>query len=841
MVIFGGEALNPGRLQEWQAAYPATQLINMYGITETTVHVTYKEITPGDIESAISNVGKPIPTLTVYLLDRYLKLVPPGAAGELCVGGDGVARGYLNRPELSAEKFITRTYLNKKDLPGVHGGQNKGFLEKSPPGRQDQTIYRSGDLARWLDKGELEYLGRIDQQVKIRGFRIESGEIEHCLAAHDQIKEVAVLARETAPGEKYLCAYYVSDETIRVSGLREHLAGRLPNYMIPAHFVRVEKIPLTLNGKLDRQALPEPVFNLDTENHEAPVNTIQEKLAETWQEILGLKKIGINNNFFEIGGDSIKAIRISARLQKAGLKMEIRDLFLNPTIIQLSRYIKKTDRLIPQEPVEGEVHLTPIQCWFFEKFLDGAHHYNQAVMLFKPGGFAEHIVAEVFSRLVRHHDALRMIYRFNRDSAGRITVLQRNRSLEAEKEETFFHLEILDLKTPEKEEIERQITAAANRLQAGIDLEKGPLVKLGLFKTPEGDHLLIVIHHLVIDGVSWRILLEDFTAGYRQAEQGREFHLQDKTDAYQYWAQTLREYADSAKILEELPYWQRIENEKIAPLPRDTEISTTPEKKAYEFRETVGMNLDPRDTETLLTEVNHAYGTEINDILLTALAMAVRQWCGMDKILVNLEGHGRESIVAGINPARTLGWFTSQFPVILEIDSSDDLTHSIKTVKEMIRQIPHKGIGYGILRYLTPTGKKPGISLAREPEISFNYLGQFGQEVNEDNDSMEPSPLFHGLTLNPRLQPPYAIEINGIIAKKGELLLGFTYNIHEYKKSTIEQLAGLYRESLLSIIRHCSRKQEQELTPSDLTYSGFSIDQLDELSSKIKNLVEIEN
>ena len=820
-IIFGGEALAPPRLAEWQAAYPGTKLINMYGITETTVHVTFKEFTPKEIKSSASNIGQPIPTLTIYLIDRHLNLVPLGVVGELLVGGEGVARGYLNRPELTSEMFLR--------------GYNRSYMSYM------SYIYRSGDLARWLPEGELEYLGRIDQQVKIRGFRIELGEIENQLLHHDEIKEAVVIPGVEESGEKYLCAYIVTHKTLPVSQLREFLSKELPDYMIPAYFTPLEKIPLTANGKIDRKALPKPGIAIAEENLEAPENQIQEKLTEIWQQVLGIEKIGINNNFFEIGGDSIKAIQVSARLQKYGLKMEIKDLFLNPTVKQLSQYVKKTDRVIPQGPVEGEVPLTPIQQWFFQTYSPNYHHYNQAVMLYRPEGFDEIIIKNVFEKIAERHDALRMVYRFSSTSSREAVVQQKNRSINENAAGKWFDLEVFDYKETKEKDIGAPIREQANRIQTTMDLETGPLVKLALFKTRGGDHLLIAIHHLVIDGVSWRILLEDLALGYQQVQEGKDIRFQDKTDSFQYWARRLREYADSEQILKESTYWKSIAEQKITPLPRDFDLANSPGRNKFKNRESVSLKLTDQETGQLLKEVNRAYGTEINDVLLAALGMAVNDWCGSPRVLVNLEGHGRESIIEDMNISRTIGWYTTQFPIVLDMVNTRDLSYTIKVTKEMLRRVPNKGIGYGILKYLTPAEKRAGLVFTHKPGISFNYLGQFGQEHKSDKGLFQISHLSAGNTINPELEPAFAIDINGMIGQKGELVLGFSYNKYEYKKSTIEKLVDSYRSNLLKIIRHCTQKEEKELTPSDLTYSDFSIQELEDLSSKIKDLVDLEN
>jgi amino acid adenylation domain-containing protein len=318
-VVFGGEALQPALLRAWRERYPGTALINMFGITETTVHVTYKEITEAEIASGASNIGRPIPTLTTYVLDRHLAPVPIGVAGELCVGGAGVARGYLRRDALTAERFVTHPY------------------------RPGERMYRSGDIGRLLPSGEIEYLGRRDDQVKIRGFRIELGEIEAALGQLPVLSQTVVIAREDRPGDKRLVAYVVmADGTHRpdTSALREHLRSRLPEHMVPAVFVELETLPLTSNGKVDRRALPVPTLDADDRaaTYQVPRNPLEYQLAQIWESLLGVTPIGIRDNFFELGGHSLLAVRMAAEIEHAcGRRVRLAYLFDAPTIELLAR------------------------------------------------------------------------------------------------------------------------------------------------------------------------------------------------------------------------------------------------------------------------------------------------------------------------------------------------------------------------------------------------------------------------------------------------------------------------------------------------------------------------
>jgi non-ribosomal peptide synthase protein (TIGR01720 family) len=653
-----------------------------------------------------------------------------------------------------------------------------------------------------LPDGNIEFLGRIDYQVKIRGFRIELGEIESRLLTHEAIKEAVAVASENQTGDKSLCAYIVAEKELTVVELRDYLGQALPEYMIPSYFVQLPKMPLNQNGKVDRKALPEPdgTINTGTE-YVAPADEIEAKLAEIWREVLGVERVGVNDNFFELGGDSIKAIQIIARLKKYQLDLEIKNLFLYQIIKELKHHIRQ-DRglIIDQGIVTGEIELTPIQEWFFKQKIANSHHFNQAIILCNRNGFDKSSVQEVFMKLWEHHDALRTVYR-----AGENRVSQYIRGIDEG--------ELLTIKETDltgKPELKERIAAEMNELHQSFDLAKGPLVKVKLFKTGEKDYLGMVIHHLIVDGVSWRILLEDFTIGYGQALNGEEIRFQSKTSSFKDWASRLREYATRQEILQELSYWSMLAREETLELPVDRDVTVNKNKDSEELQ----IELTAEETGKLLTKVNQAYNTEINDILLAALGLAVKEWTGADKILLNLEGHGREQILEGIDITRTVGWFTSIYPVILDLKQTGDLSHTIKSIKESLRRIPCRGIGYGILKYLTPEGQRPGFGFNKEPEISFNYLGEIGQENNQAGD-IQMADISSGIAVSLDAKRFYKLDINGVIIGK-KLTVNFSYNRHQYRRKTIAEVANHYRRYLIKIIEHCLSKPESGLTAPGL-------------------------
>jgi iturin family lipopeptide synthetase B len=828
-MLVGVEPIQDEVLEDYLSLNPSMQIVNGYGPTEATICAAAYRYQSRQPEGKRVPIGGPLANTQILLLDKTNHPVAVGIPGELCISGIGLARGYLNHPELTAERFFSFFYKSYKSY--------RTHISRK--------VYRTGDLAQWLPDGNILFIGRTDQQVKIRGYRIELGEIEHHLLIVNTIKQTIVLARENKTGEKYLCAYIVPHKPVEDSSLRETLSRHLPDYMIPSYFIQLDKLPLTPNGKIDRKALPEPEVKTGEDGYQAPRDDVEEKLTKIWAEVLlgsTLKEtntISINDNFFNIGGDSIKAIQIAARLKKFGLKLEIKDLFANPTIKQLRKTITPIKRAIDQGPVRGEVQLTPIQQWFFENNIDHRHHFNQAVMIYRQEGFDENIIRQVFQQLVRHHDALRMVYQFNHNApqTEKPVVLQTNRGIDENTEGKLLGLELFDFKQTGEETPGKEIQQEANRIQKSIDLEKGPLVKLGLFKTNTGDHLLIVIHHLVVDGISWRILLEDFATVYQQAVNHETLRFPPKTDSFKHWAQQLKTYAESPALLNQLEYWKHIEKISIPLLPEDFKISPA-EKKIKNLR-SLRLTLNPEQTRQLLKEVNQAYSTEINDILMAALALAVKDWAGIDKVFINLEGHGRQEIMEDMDISRTVGWFTSQYPVLLEMNYHRNLSYIIKHIKETLRQIPNKGIGYGILKYLTPADKKEGFAPRQTPGISFNYMGEFGSisQLHQEN-MFSLSEMRTGYQFSPDLEQWYAVNINGMIAQS-QLVLDFSYNKYQYKPDTIAALLDGCKTHLLNIITHCVKKETKELTPSDLTYPHLSIDQLEAFTQQLGGIEDI--
>ncbi|WP_414565760.1 MULTISPECIES: amino acid adenylation domain-containing protein [unclassified Anabaena] len=832
-LILGGESCSWDLVEKVQALAPDCSILNHYGPTEATVGVlTYQverqmaegrrqkeEISEGcqrDDYSATVPLGRPLANTQIFLLDEHLQPVPIGVSGELYIGGANLARGYFNRPELTKEKFIPNPFIEGR-------GQEAGEAER---------LYKTGDLARYLSDGNIEFLGRIDHQVKIRGFRIELGEIDTALRQHPAVRETVAIALDDERGEKRLVAYIVPDPepALTTNELRSFLQNKLPDYMLPSSFVMLDALPLMLNGKLDRRALPPPDWTRpELEASFIAPRTLEEKLlADIWAEVLGVKRVGVQDNFFELGGDSILSIQIVARAKEVGLCLTPMQLFHHHTIAQLIAVATKTSKLqIEQSLVTGEVPLTPIQHWFFEQNLPELHHWNMSMLLETPPNLNPNWLEQIIQHLIQHHDALRL--RFARVEAGWQQIHANDGSV------SLSHIDLSNLPAPEQA---KAIEAEVAQMQTKLNLST-TLMRMALFNpgANQPGRLAIIIHHLVMDGISWRIWLEDFHKAYQKLSQGAAIQLPAKTTSFQHWAERLNVYAQSTELQQELDYWLNSSLRPVSPLPRDN--SGQPNTVAS--TRSVSVSLSVADTQALLQEVPAIYKTQINDLLLTALALTFREWTGENTLLVELEGHGREALFDDIDVSRTIGWFTSHFPVVLDLSpeaetgvengkKSQAIGWVVKSVKEQLRRIPHRGIGYGLLRYLSSNPEiTKQLQAFPEAEVSFNYLGRFDQVLPQSTpfriiqESMKSERSLQG-------KRSHLIAIDAIVLDS-KLQLNWTYSENVHRRWTIENLAESFLATLQQIIAHCLATRGG-YTPSDFPLANLNQQQLDQLSSK---------
>jgi amino acid adenylation domain-containing protein/non-ribosomal peptide synthase protein (TIGR01720 family) len=778
-VIFGGEALNPGKVQPWLQLYQDCRLINMYGITETTVHVTYQPIGMHHANSG-SIIGVPIPTLGLYILDPYGGLAPAGVAGELHVGGAGLARGYLNRPELTAAKFVADPFSTEINA----------------------RMYKTGDLGRWLPDGSIEYLGRIDDQVKIRGFRIELGEIESVMTKCELISQAVVMARADSKGNKRLIGYVVPHGTYDKAAILAYLKDKLPDYMVPAILVELEKLPLTANGKVDKKALPDTDAGTTlTNEYVAPRNELEGTLAAMWKELLDVERVGIHDNFFELGGDSIITIQVVSRARRAGYELHPRDLFLHQTIGGLAAAISSRQQTISageQGSLTGISGLLPIQQWYFEARPASVSHFNQGVLLEIDKGTPVAVIAAAISNLVSYHDALRFVY------------TPTGTAWEQHYGNTETALEITDLQALPVDALPEKIIQYANAAHLSLDITAGRLLHATLLLTPpEKDHyyLLMAVHHLAVDGVSWRILLDDLGLLLKNNARATVAEvLGAKGSSVRQWQEALTAYGNRVQLSSQHVYWEQVVK-RYVPLSRQHSydgVITMQDIRKQEVRLTAAQ------TAALLQEVPKTYHTEINDILLCALVQAVAAWNGQHHMVIGLEGHGREDIANGIDTSHTVGWFTSLYPVLLETVAGSATGDSLKYIKEQLRQVPDRGIGFGVLKYICQTVSLQG----NDPwDIVFNYLGQSDRLVNEEGPVRKAGEL-PGQAMAKDFPVRDKLSVNSII-QNGELVLEWGYSSHHFDDEGIAELAALYVTALEGLITHCVSRQVAVYTPSD--------------------------
>ncbi|RZD98778.1 non-ribosomal peptide synthetase, partial [Streptomyces albidoflavus] len=655
-------------------------------------------------------------------------------------------------------------------------------------------------LVRRRPDGTLEYAGRNDHQIKIRGHRIETGEIETALLTHPGITQAAVVAREDQPGVKHLAAYLVTTgpDQADQTGVRAHLARTLPDHMIPAAFVTLDALPLNAAGKLDRRALPAPRFETAGHVYTAPRTETERVLCEVWAQVLGLGQVGVEDDFFDLGGDSIISLQVVSRARRAGLVVTSRDVFLHPTVAALAAAVDENGQVADdggaqQGTVLGAVAPTPVREWFFDTHpVDPGHYTMSTSFALEPGTDLGALRAAV-EALLTQHDALRSTFTRAADGtwSGQIAA--------AEPDEVFTVHE-LPAGVPEEE----AWLDLATRTKAGLDLERGPLFRVVVARPAPGAgpdaaepplRLLVTAHHLVIDGVSWRIILGDLATAYDQALSVGATDLGPKSSSVRHWADRLGRHAQEGGFAGQVAYWRSVTETAEFAVPLDTPDGTN----LVADQAAVQAHLDADETHALLHQVPGRFRTQINDVLLAALARALREWTGHDQTAVNLEGHGREELFEDVDLTRTVGWFTSVYPVALALPEPGDggageWTATMRTVKRQLRAVPDRGVGYGALRYLT--GELAGDP---DPRISFNYLGQFGGEQGESgllSTALPPAGPEHGL----RQERNHLIDVVAAV-DGGRFTVTWYYSAAVHREATVAALAESFTAALRSACR----------------------------------------
>ncbi|HEY4455075.1 MAG TPA: amino acid adenylation domain-containing protein [Pseudonocardiaceae bacterium] len=720
-LVLGGEAAPADLVRRVYELVPGCRVLNHYGPTETTVGVLSHETTRDETRIPL---GRPLPHAVVHVLDDRLTHAPLWTEGEVFVGGPSVARGYLGRPGATAERFVPDPYADR------------------PGGR----LYRTGDRARRRADGTLMFLGRVDEQVKLRGYRVEPAEVAAVLRRHPAVRDAVAVVRDGEAGAPRLVGYAVADTS--TEALHEYCAAQLPDYLVPSALVLLDAIPLTSNGKLDRAALPAPTS--DTA-YAPPRSPTESALAAIWAELLRVDRVGRDDNFFALGGDSILGIQVVSRAAAAGISVTPPLLFQHPTIAGLAAASEHAGPTVAadQDAVTGPVPPTPIQRWFLDQQMPDRSRYNQTICLKPRRRIEAEPLRAALRALLSHHDALRL--RLYRDPDGHWAL---DNSPDNDHD-------VLDTATDD-------LDAAARQAQDGIDVGSGRLLRAALVATGAGQRLVLVAHHLGVDGVSWRVLLDDLTTAYRQAAAGEQIRLPAKTTSYQEWARRLAARARDHDG--EIPHWTEVLTTAHATrLPRDRYRDDATD--TYGTSRSVTVTL----TDTATADLLRASGqTPVHSAVLGALGRALCAHAGQHSVVVDVERHGREQLWDDVDLTRTVGWFTAVHPVILRADGT------------MGAPAPEGGIGYGLLRHLRTDTATARLRALPAPEIRVNYLGHGDQESGDALVDLLPDRL--GSTTDPGAKRPYLLDITAVVL--GERLhMTWTYSPAAHDEQTIAALA----------------------------------------------------
>jgi non-ribosomal peptide synthase protein (TIGR01720 family) len=712
-VICGGETLPVETVRRWLGEV-GVPLRNTYGAAETSVDATCWDCRDEPDAGSVP-IGAPIHNTRLYVLDGFLRLVPPGVVGELYVAGAGLARGYAHRAGLTAQRFVACPF----DGPGAR-------------------MYRTGDLVRWRADGVLEFAGRADDQVKLRGLRIEPAEVEAVIAALPEVSSCAVVVREDRPGDRRLVAYVVPQpagagpgQRLDPDRLREQAAQVLPAALIPAAFVMLDKLPVTVNGKLDRPALPAPAYHGGDRAARSPV---EQQLCRLFTEVLGVATVGLDDSFFALGGDSIMSIQLAAAASAQGLRLTPRDIFAHQTVAALAELatagpspaatqVEPSDQ--DDEPV-GPLPLTPIMHQAVVEAGTLVGRLYQVRVVVTPAGLELAELVAAVQGLLERHDALRARLARSGDRWS-MEVLAPGAVLASDC--------VAQLECPAAggaeagESLAAVVAQAASRLDAG----RGRMLQAVWLDAGAGrsGRLVLVVHHFVVDGVSWRILLPDLAAAWRAVAAGQPPGLAPVGVSFRRWARLLA--AQAAGREGELPLWRG-----MLAGPRSDLIAEPlqPGRDNFATVRQLRRVLSPEQTRAVLSAVPASLHSGVDDVLLTALAVAVMR-CSVtgragSPVVVDREGHGRQGD-SGVDLSRTVGWFTTIHPLRLDLGGLDlaeilaggpAAGQAVRLVRDQLRAMPDAGLGYGLLRYLNPR-TRPALAALPKPGIVFNYLGRF--------------------------------------------------------------------------------------------------------------------
>jgi amino acid adenylation domain-containing protein/non-ribosomal peptide synthase protein (TIGR01720 family) len=823
LVIFGGEALDRASVRDWAGRHGWDQplLVNMYGITETTVHVTAQVFDDSTVDGRFTRIGRPVAGLAGHVLDPAGLPVALGATGELHVSGERLARGYLGRPALTAQRFVAA-------LSGAR-------------------LYRTGDLVVQRPDGSLEYVGRVDDMLNLRGFRIEPGEIEATLAQHSALAGAVVVLRHDSAGRPVLVGYVVPKDgadDVDASSIREWLREYLPEHMVPGWFRVVPQLPLTPSGKVDKDRLPDPEPAAPAEPvRREPRTPDEEILCGLFAELLSSTAVGADDNFFELGGDSIVSIQLVGRARKAGISFIPRDVHQHPTPAGLARLAAHIRPNAPDAPGDGlgRVPLTPIMHWV-ESFAGPVKRFAQSLLVQVPGEITQRTLTTVLQAVLDRHDTLRARAVIGGEGTSELDIAPPGTIPASE------CLSRVDVSGVREEAVPETAEEWLELAVDELDPAKGVLFRAVWLDggTVAPHRLLLVVHHLAVDGVSWRILLSDLAAAWADVRAGRAPALEPVATSFRTWAKGLVERAHDPVVVRSLGTWTAVLDGAETPLgcrPLDPRVDVQRSSR------TTVQELPAGLVEPLLTTVAGAFHVGADDVMLAALAVAVADWrdrrgaAADTALLVDVERHGREAVLGDVDLSRTVGWFTTLHPVRLDAgrldrdvltDGGEGLGRAVKSVKEQLRAVPSNGLDYGLLRHLN---RSTGEVLARRPrpQIGFNYLGRFSAGPGANWTAAPGSSALRGHSA-PDMPLTHVVEIAAVTsdgASGSRMTVQWTWPGGVLDEADVVDLSDTWRRVLDGMVVHASRTGAGRHTPSDLTLTTLSQDEVDELEQQL--------
>lgn len=793
--IVGGENLKVQLAHEISRSFNGNiEIYNEYGPTEATVGCMIHKCNDLDHEEDSVPIGIPSDNTQIYILDKNLNPVSREVYGEMYIAGDGLARGYLNSPQLTGERFVDNPFI------------------------QGKKMYKTGDSAKFNHRNHIVFIGRSDNQVKIRGNRVELGEIEKILLKHAAISKAVVIDRQHEKNNsRYLCVYIVKKRDVvhaDCEHIKEHIRKYLPEYMVPAFFIEMDEIPLTINGKINKSKLPMPVLNGSSRKEPAGCTTTAEEiLIKTVKKVLNIDTVSVKDHFYQIGGDSITAIQLSSKLYERGYTLKTQDIINNLTMETMAACMKANEKVhIDQGVCEGYVEPTPITGWFFSQEFKNIHHYNQSVTLELKQNINAEMLETTFNVLVKHHDTLRLNY------DKKIKKMFYNKAYL----DMHHKIDIHDFSMLSNSEQEDKIAQVSARLKGNFDIEKGLLMKVCLFKLCDNrSKILITAHHLIIDGISWRILIQDIYTILKQIQNGQDIRLMDKTHSYKKWAEKVNEYRGGIGA-QGKQYWKTFEDTAKEYSARDMDIDKNDEQRRI-LTEQLGCG----NTGKVLAVANKPYNTNTEELLIIALAQTIKEITCEKDIVIELESHGRENVFEHLDITRTVGWFTSIYPLKLSLPD-EDMNTQIKALKEQIRRVPQNGFDYGALKYMCLEGEE-FFKKHIHCEIRFNYLGKldfglknelFTTEIGINEDDIAKCNVVRRV-----------LDINCYIVNN-QLNIYVHYGRNKFKGRPVENVLQRYKENIERLLEFCRGRGELEFTPSDFDMADISQDELDNLFYK---------